>query len=374
MPKIIVTSRYMKSGSHAHIGNYVKYIGTREGVAVPGKNSGITKSLTKVIEKLTNDFPQSKELPEYEKYISQPTAQTASGCISAVIDENLYLLASREIYMNYLGTRPNVVKVGSHGLFSETDEPIVLAKATREVAEHSGTVWTHVVSLRRDDAERMGYTTLPMWRDLVLRHLDDIASAQKIDRKNLKWYAAFHDKENNPHVHIVVYSKNPKEGYLTSIGIEQIRSAFANDIYRDELQNLYQKQTIVRDKLRSESEELMKSLVLKLQGGSFSNPILETLITKLSEQLKTANGKKVYGYLQLNVKQTVDEIFTELAKNSALEKMYAEWCALEQEKCETYSGAVKQFPLLAENKVFKPIKNAVINAVLNMDFTLCKGS
>jgi len=126
------------------------------------------------------------------------------------------LLASREIYMNYLGTRPNVVKVGSHGLFSETDEPIMLAKAAREVAEHSGTVWTHVVSLRRDDAERMGYTTLPMWRDLVKRHLDDIAAAQKIDRKNLKWYAAFHDKENNPHVHIVIYSQNPKEGFLTN--------------------------------------------------------------------------------------------------------------------------------------------------------------
>lgn len=370
MPKIIVTSRYMKSGSHAHIGNYVKYIATREGVAVAEKETAVTESQLLLIENLARDFPQTKNIPEYTKYIAEPNSKTASECISAVIDENLDLLASREIYMNYLGTRPNVVKCGSHGLFSESDEPIVLAQAAREVAEHSGTVWTHVISLRRDDAERMGYTTLSMWRDLVKRHLDDIASAQKIEHKNLKWYAAFHDKENNPHVHIVVYSKNPKEGYLTNTGIEQIRSAFANDIYRDELQNLYQKQTIVRDRLRSESDKLMKSLVRELQDGSFSNPQLENMIAKLSEQLKTANGKKVYGYLQPNVKQTVDEIVAELAKNPSLEKMYAEWCALEQEKHQTYSSAVKQFPTLAENKVFKPIKNAVINTVLNMNFTL----
>lgn len=370
MPKIIVTSRYMKSGSHSHIGNYVKYIGTREGVAVPEKNRGITKSQTKMIEKLINNFPQSKELPEYEKFIVQPTAKTASECISAIIDDNMDLLANREIYMNYLGTRPNVVKVGSHGLFSETDEPIVLSKVAREVAEHSGTVWTHVVSLRRDDAERMGYATLPMWRDLVKRHLNDIAEAQKIGRKNLRWYAAFHDKENNPHVHIVVYSKNPKEGFLTNNGIEKIRSVFANDIYRDELQNLYQKQTAVRDKLRFDSDEIMKSFVQELQNGTFSNPTLENLIAKLSEQLKTANGKKVYGYLQPSVKQTVDEIVEELAENPALKQMYAEWCSLEQEKHRTYSSAVKQFPSLAENKVFKPIKNAVINAVLNMRCTL----
>lgn len=210
--------------------------------------------------------------------------------------------------MNYLGTRPNAVRIGSHGLFSETDEPINLAQTAREVAMHEGNVWTHVVSLRREDAERMGYNTLPVWRDLVKRHIDDIAAAQKIERKNLKWYAAFHDKENNPHVHIVVYSQNPKEGFLTNAGIEKIRSVFANDIYRDELQNLYQKQTSVRDKLRSESDALMKSLVSELGNGNYSDPQLENLIRQLFVQLKNSKGKKQYGYLKPEVKKTVDDI------------------------------------------------------------------
>lgn len=370
MPKIIVISRYMKSGSHSHIGNYVKYIATREGVSVAEKNISSTKNQEQLIQKLLKDFPDSKNLPEYEKYSADKNSRNASECISAIIDDNMDLLASREIYMNYLGTRPNAVRIGSHGLFSETDEPINLAKIAREVALHEGNVWTHVVSLRREDAERMGYNTLPVWRDLVKRHIDDIAAAQKIDRKNLKWYAAFHDKENNPHVHIVVYSQNPKEGFLTNVGIEKIRSVFANDIYRDELQNLYQKQTAVRDKLRSESDMLMKSLVSELRDGNYSDPQLENLIQKLFVQLKNSKGKKQYGYLKPEVKKTVDDIVSCLAENPAIQKMYSEWCELEREKYFTYTGAVKSFPPLAENKVFKPIKNCVINTVLNMNRTL----
>lgn len=370
MPKIIVTSRYMKSGSHSHIGNYVKYIATREGVEVSEKSIFSTKNQEQLIQKLLNDFPDSKNLPEYEKYSADKNSRNASECITAIIDNNMDLLASREIYINYLGTRPNAVRIGSHGLFSETDEPINLAKTAREVAMHEGNIWTHVVSLRRDDAERMGYNNLPVWHDLVKRHIDDIAAAQKIERKNLKWYAAFHDKENNPHVHIVVYSQNPKEGFLTNVGIEKIRSVFVNDIYRDELQNLYQKQTAVRDKLRSDSDALMKSLVSELQSGNYYDPQLENLIQKLFVQLKNSKGKKQYGYLKPEVKKTVDDIVSCLAENSAIKKMYSEWCELEKEKYMTYTSAVKSFPSLAENKVFKPIKNCVINTVLNMNRTL----
>lgn len=310
MPKIIVTSRYIKSGSHGKLGNYVKYIATREGVAIPQQHTEL----------------------------------------------------EREIFMNYLDSRPK-----SHGLFTGKDEPIVLDRAAKEVANHAGTVWTHIVSLRRDDAERMGYNTLEAWRELVRRHISDIAAAQKISPQNIRWYAAFHNKETNPHVHIVVYSTDPKEGYLSNTGIEKIRSAFANDIYRDELQNLYQEQTQVRDKLRREAENVKQNLVSELQNSSCSSPQLELLISKLYFQLQKSKGKKVYGYLQPNVKKTVDEIVAELAKNPVLKKMYEEWCEMERQKYETYTSAVQTFPALADNKAFKPIKNAVIRAVMDME-------
>ena len=316
MPKLIVTSRYIKPNAHGKFGNYIKYIATREGV-----------------EKPVQKQEQRQEL-------------------------------DREIFMNYLNSRPN-----SHGLFSETDDPIVLDKAAKEVANHNGALWTHIVSLKREDAERMGYTKLDHWRNLVRRHIADIAAAQKIVPENIRWYAAFHNKESNPHVHIVVYSADGKQGYLTKDGIEKIRSAFANDIYKDELQNLYQQQTVARDKLRSEAENVMKSLLSKLNNSNQFDPQLEQLVLKLQTQLRNSKGKKVYGYLQPNVKKTVDQIVSLLAQNPVLKKMYDEWCKLEQQKYETYTNAVQKFPPLEENKVFKPIKNAVIRAVLGMDFS-----
>jgi len=266
--------------------------------------------------------------------------------------------------MNYLNSRPN-----SHGLFSETDDPIVLDKVAKAVANHSDALWTHIVSLKREDAERMGYTDLDHWRDLVRRHISDIAEAQKIAPENIRWYAAFHNKESNPHVHIVVYSADGKQGYLTKDGIDKIRSAFANDIYKDELQNLYQQQTAVRDQLRSEAKSVMKKLLSELHSDSFENPQLEQLVLKLQTQLRNSKGKKVYGYLQPNVKKTVDQIVSQLAQNPVLKKMYEEWCKLEQQKYETYTSIVQKFQPLEENKVFKPIKNAVIRAVLEMDFS-----
>lgn len=169
MPRLIVTSRYLKCGSKKNLKNYVTYIATREGVV-----------------------------------------QTFN---------------ERENYVGYLANRPN-----SHGLFSQTDAPINLNKIAKEISEHKGNVWTHVVSLRRDDAQKMGYDNLNAWRDLVVRQIPNIAKNQKIDLKNLQWYAAFHDKKTNPHVHIIVYSTNEREGFLTNHGIEKIRSGFANDI------------------------------------------------------------------------------------------------------------------------------------------------
>lgn len=314
MPKIIVTSRYIKPNAHKRFGNYIKYIATREGVEKP--------------------IPKQENNQELD----------------------------REIFMNYLNSRPN-----SHGLFSEKDTPIVLDKAAKEVANHDGAIWTHIVSLKREDAERMGFIDLEHWRDLVRRHISDMAAANKIAPDNFRWYAAFHNKETNPHVHIVVYSIDPKEGYLTKEGIEKIRSAFANDIYRDELQNLYQQQTVVRDKLRSEAGNVMTDLLSELKNNIDFDLQLEHLILKLQLQLKNSKGKKVYGYLQPNVKKTVDNIVALLAQNSVLKKMYEQWCELERQKYETYTSAVPKLPPLEENKVFKPIKNAVISAVLEMD-------
>ena len=371
MPKIIVTSRYLKSGSKKNLANYVRYVATREGsVAVKNidENAPATKNQQELILSLLNDFPDSKELFEYEDYVKKPNLKNGSALISEVIDRNMDRLTNRRNYVGYLANRPGSVKLGSHGLFNEKDEPIDLEKVAKEVADHGGNVWTHVVSLRRDDAQKMGYDNLTAWRDLVIRQIPNIAKNSKINIANLKWYAAFHDKKTNPHVHIIVYSENEREGFLTNYGIEKIRSSFANDIYADELHHLYEQQTDLRNLLKKESEQLMKQLAEKISQDNNFDAELMNLVAKLHTQLAESKGKKVYGYLKSDAKKTVDEIFARLADNESVKKMYDLWCEMEQQKHDVYSSAKVDFPSLVDNKEFKSVKNMIVQTVLQMDF------
>ena len=373
MPKLIVTSRYLKSGSgkRKQLYHYVKYIATREGsVPIPNANetAPATKSQQELISSLLHDFPDSKELFEYEDYQKNPTIKNGSALISVILDRNMDRLTSRENYVGYLANRPGTVKFGSHGLFSQSDEPINLEKVAKDIANHGGNVWTHVVSLRRDNAQAMGYDNLKAWRELVKRQISNIAKNQKIDMANLKWYAAFHDKKTNPHVHIIVYSTNEREGFLTNHGIEKIRSGFANDIYADELHHLYAQQTDLRNQMKKESEQLMKQLADNISQKDVDNAELIDLVAKLHEQLNSSKGKKVYGYLKADVKKTVDEIFIRLAENESIQKMYSLWCEMEQQKHDVYSSAKLQFPKLADNKEFKSVKNMIIRTVLDMNY------
>ena len=373
MPKLIVTSRYLKSGSgkRKQLYHYVKYIATREGsVPIPNANetAPATKSQQELISSLLHDFPDSKELFEYEDYQKNPTIKNGSALISVILDRNMDRLTSRENYVGYLANRPGTVKFGSHGLFSQSDEPINLEKVAKDIANHGGNVWTHVVSLRRDNAQAMGYDNLKAWRELVKRQISNIAKNQKIDMANLKWYAAFHDKKTNPHVHIIVYSTNEREGFLTNHGIEKIRSGFANDIYADELHNLYAQQTDLRNLMKKESEQLMQKLADNISQNDVDNAELIDLVAKLHEQLNSSKGKKVYGYLKADVKKTVDEIFIRLSENESIQKMYSLWCEMEQQKHDVYSSAKLQFPKLADNKEFKSVKNMIIRTVLDMNY------
>ena len=368
MPKIIVTSRYLKSSSKQK-SNYVKYIAIREGsVAVKSNNanSPVTSKQQALITSLIKDFPESKNSFVYSNYTANPTQQKASVLISEILEHNADRIATRENYVGYLAKRPGAVKFGTHGLFSQENTPIDLNAVMKEVGNHTGNIWTHVVSLRRIDAQRMGYDNLTAWRELVKRQIPNIAKQSKIDLANLKWYAAFHDKETNPHVHIIIYSTNPKEGFLTKQGIEKIRSGFANDIYHDELYHLYGQQTDVRDQLKNLSSDLMKKLSEQISVNQNPDAELLWLISLLYQQLSEAKGKKVYGYLKPEVKKTVDLIFARLAQNETVQQMYSQWCAMEQAKHDVYSSAKVDFPELTDNPEFKSIKNMIVKTVSDM--------
>ena len=375
MSQLIVTSRYLKNGNQKNKTkrrNYTKYIATRETVEIRSqkfvdRNANATKNQEQLINDLINDFPESKRYLEYEDYEREPTIENAGELISTIIERNADVVGNRQNFVGYMAMRPGVEKRGSHGLFNEKDEPIILNQAANEIAEHKGNVWSHVVSLRREDAVRLGYDNSDAWRELVKRHISDIAKAQNIPLCNLKWYAAYHDTTHHPHIHLLVYSTNPKQGFLTAKGIDQIRSAFANDIFHDDLQSIYQEQTLSRDELKAVSKTEFESIVRKIHQGGFDNSQLENFIYKLHSQLQKVKGKKVYGYLPPEVKETVNNIFSELARDESVRQLYEKWCSLERLKYKTYTQKEKEMSALTDNKVFQPVRNMIIRTVLDMN-------
>ena len=372
MSQIIVTSRYLKSGTETKRKNYTRYIATRETVEIREQNitereAPATEKQQELLSNLLKDFPEAKKYLEYEDYKNDSTVENASELISAIIEHNADVIGNRQNFVGYMAMRPGVEKRGFHGLFNDKDEPIILNQAADEIANHPGNVWSHVVSLRREDAIRLGYDNSDRWRDLVKRHISDIAKAQRIPLCNLKWYAAFHDTTHHPHIHLLVYSTNAKQGFLTKHGIDKIRSVFANDIFYDDLQSIYQEQTIRRDELKAESKKYVENLLKEITEGDFENAELEKLIKTLKTQLKNCKGKKVYGYLPPNVKETVDKVFKELSKDKNIQSLYEKWCELERQKYKTYTQKEKEFPPLYENKVFHSVRNSIIGQVLNMD-------
>ena len=364
MAKIIVSSKFIKNPSNKNIGKVLRYIGTREGVEKVAKgkdNSKATKRQQDLIFKAIETAPPSWDYPELKEFFDSPTKANATGFLDAFYERNADKIGGVKKLMNYYAERPTVEKLGTHGLFSQTDDKIDLDKVAEEVANHNGVVWTHVVSLKREDGERLGYNNAKAWQELVRRNVYELAEAHKIEPSDLQWYGAFHNTTHHPHMHLVVYSKSGK-GYLTENGILKLKSAFGNDIFRNEQYKLFKMQTDLRNKLQDEAKEYLNNLVQKSNDYEPSEKA-EKLYQKLIEQLKTVKGKKVYGYLPKNVKQTVDDIVREISKDENITKLNVEWNRINREKLSLYHDKeVPDIPIV-ENKEFRNIKNAVISMV-----------
>lgn len=380
--RLILTSRYLKSGTAKNASkrrNYTKYIATRETVEIRDQNSfhdanaPATAKQKNLIKELLTDFPESKNYLEYADYTAYPTVANASELISTVVEQNVDIIGNKKNFVGYMAMRPGAEKRGTHGLFNSSDKPIILNQAANEIANHQGNVWSHVISLRRSDAVRLGYDNSDRWRELIKRHIMEIADAHKIPLCNLKWYAAFHNTTHHPHIHLLVYSTDPKQGYLTKKGIEKMRSMLANDIFHDELQSIYQEQTVSRDDLKKLSETEFDEILKQIQDSEFHHPRLEQLVKKLYSQLRKTKGKKIYGYLPKEVKQTVNKIFLELAKDDKINQLYEKWCQLEKLKYKSYTITEPELPSLTENKTFHSVRNMIIRNVLKMDSLIMLG-
>ena len=363
MPKIIFTSRFIRNPSKANAGKLLNYMGTREGVEkleIGIDRSPSTAKQQTLIEDIVTRLPKTRDYPEYEDYNREPSKSNATEFIDAVIERNTDRMNGIKNLVKYYGERPSVEKLGAHGLFSQTDDRIDIEKVAEEVSNHKGIIWTHVVSLRREDAERLGYNNAKRWRDLIRSNITEIADAHNIDLTNLKWYASFHNTTHHPHIHLMVYANDANQGWTTKRSIDDMRSLFGNEIFRCEQYKLFEIQTEQRNKIKRR----FKDLLVNFETEKFVvTPQLNELFLTLARQLKTVKGKKVYGYLPKKVKCTVNKIVAEIAKDKTIAELYSKWNEINREKLSLYHEKKTTDIPLEENKEFRSIKNMIVKSV-----------
>ena len=369
MAKLITKFKFLKPSARQSVGGYAKYIATREGVEKVDdtfKTDPPTEKQKKLIERILRDFPDSNSMLEYEDYLKAPTLGNASEFITRALEDNAHEALNTKTYADYIATRPRAERFGSHGLFTDDGVRVKLDDVSRELNEYEGNVWTVIISLRREDAERLGFNSGERWRDMLRTQTETIAKNFKIPVEDLKWYAAFHNESHHPHVHLMVYSSEQAKPYLTQKGIMNLRSAFAKDIFADDLLSAYGKQTEQRNLLRAQSRDVIAEIVSRINSGTYDNPTIEAKLLELAERLSKTSGKKQYGYLKADVKAIVNGIVSVLASDERIAALYDLWYEQREEVIRTYTEELQDRIPLVNNPEFKSIKNVVIQEALNI--------
>ncbi len=372
MARLVTKFKYLKPNRKVSAGGYAKYISTRDGVEKIDDTKKFAPATVKqknLIEKILKDFPDSKDMFEYADYLEKQNAGSASDFISRVMEDYAYEISGRKAYADYIATRPRAERFGSHGLFTDDCVQVQLSKVTEELDRHKGNIWTAIISIRREDAQRLGFNTGARWRDMLRTQTEALAKNLKIPMENLRWYAAFHNESHHPHVHLIAYSTVENEGYLTQKGVEDLRSSFARDIFQQDLLCIYEKQTEHRDKLRAEARDIVEDLVSKINSEIYVSASIQHKLLELADRLSNTTGKKVYGYLKPDVKALVDSIVDELASDDRIKKLYDLWYEQKENTIRTYTDEIPERIPLAQNKEFKSIKNAIIKEALKLNLT-----
>ena len=362
MPKIIVKIRHMKAKKSS--GGFLNYIAKREGVDRSVNERVVvskpTKKQREYIDELLKLCPDARESFEYEDFLENPTRQNASAFISIIAEQNPQIFENQENYINYISTRPNVEKHGEHGLFGEEDD-VDLKAVREEVCSYQGVIWTPIISLKREDAARLGYDNAEMWRSLIRAKQMELAKVFGIPVSDFQWYGAFHNEGSHPHLHMVVYSKGSNKGFIRESDIEKIKSMLANEIFKNEMYELMGNKTHARERISGEAKKKLSEISEAIRQKDYSDSEVCQMIFDFTRKLKKEKGKKVYGYLSKPLKKDVDKIFITLAADPDIQKLYGEWCEMQKKIVGIYKDADVEFPPLWENKEFHKIRNAIIS-------------
>ena len=315
--------------------------------------------MSKLIQKA--GFLNPKRAGRYMNYIA-----TRDGV--ELLDEN-----ADSIYMRYIATRPRAEKHGEHGLFGAEDA-VDLEKTLGELKAHEGNVWTIIYSLRREDAARLGYDNAASWRALLRSKQADFAEAMQIPPSQLRWYAAFHDEDEHPHIHMMLWSDDPKYGFLRKDKLLHLQSVLTNMIYADELKAVYVQKDIAYKDVTGAARETMRRIVDRLESVENPPGAIQQKLLELALEMHAVSGKKQYGYLKKSLKDKVDEIVDGLEKLPEVAEYYAVWNDLRDTLEGYYKAKPRQHNPLSQQKEFRAIKNAIIQEAERLRFQLEESS
>ena len=335
----------------------MKYIATREGVEVLTGKGPATEKQKEMVAKLLKDFPDVRDSFEYEDYKQAPTLHTASALIVAALDAHIQNIQSENGYLRYIATRPGAEKHGAHGLFGR-EESADLDEAMRDLTAHEGNVWTIIYSLHREDAERLGYNSAAAWQKLLISQQQKFAEAFHVPASGLHWYAAYHDADTHPHIHMMLWTD--QKAILKRTDVVKLRSVMTNQIFQAELENLYIRKDAAYKDVTKAAWETMRNIIDRME--SIPNPpeIIQQKLLELANELASVSGKKQYGYLRKPLKDKVDEIVDELEKLPEVAAYYAAWNGLRDTLEGYYKSTPRQHNPLSQQKEFRAIKNAII--------------
>ncbi|MBU5462208.1 hypothetical protein KQI64_05800 [Lachnoclostridium sp. MSJ-17] len=341
---------------------------TREGVEKLPDTKKYNLSSSKqddLILSVVKHFPQSKKFLEYEDFYAMPTRENASEFLDAVAERYADRADELKGLVNYISNRPGVEKLGSHGLFTQFDMPIDLDTVAERVANHDGVIWTEVVSLRREDAERLHFNNAEAWKNLVRRNMNEIAKAHRIKVEDLEWYGAFHNTTYHPHIHLIIFSKG-QEGFLSGKGIKELRCAFGQDIFRNEQYKLATIETGYRNELKEQLADLLQQLQTRQSTPNADYYLL--LLRKIKEEAGQQKGKKLYGYLPRKIKKLVNFALHEFAKDGDLSEIYSKWNEANREKLSLYYDTKDKPDVpIEKNTELRSLKNMLIRTALSMN-------
>ena len=335
----------------------MKYIATREGVEVLTGKGPATDKQKEMVAKLLKDFPDVRDSFEYEDYKQAPTLHTASALISAALDSHMQNLQSENGYLRYIATRPGAEKHGAHGLFGREDNANLTA-AMHDLTSHDGNVWTIIYSLHREDAERLGYNNAAAWRKLLVSQQNKFAEAFHVPVSALHWYAAYHDADTHPHIHMMIWTD--QKTVLKRDAVVKLRSVMTNSIFQAELENLYIRKDAAYKDVTEAARAVMHELVDRMESVSEPSASVQQKLLELALELRTVSGKKQYAYLKKPLKDKVDEIMDELEKLPEVAAYYSVWNGVRDTLEGYYKNRSRQHNPLSQQKEFRAIKNAII--------------